>query len=109
MGMKGKPAKHLCGVPKEKCNGSFVHTNHGLIAGSEGLKSHSSPGAAFNCMKRYLLKQGYTQVGSKEFSPPDGGPVRVLTKKSRYGGALRSGKEGTRHEPYHKRSGVIIG
>lgn len=50
-------------------------------------------------MRSFLLSRGYTQISQREFEPPDGGPVRVLSKKSHYGERLRLGKEGGRHMP----------
>jgi hypothetical protein len=55
-------------------------------------KTHSSTDEAFLCHKKYLLSQGYTQVGSREFASPNGGPIRLLRKKSKYGTPLRKGK-----------------
>lgn len=85
---------HMCGVPRDKCSGAPGNVNAGL-GGTR--KIHSSPQEAFNCHKNYLLAQGYTQIDSRAFSPPDGGPVRILTKPSRFGAMLRNGKEGTRN------------
>jgi len=79
--------RYLCGVPREHCRGALVTAPH-----KAGMKVHGSSTEAFNCMTKYLLKQGYTRVGGREFRPPNGGPIRVLTKKSRFGGALRRGK-----------------
>lgn len=59
------------------------------------IKCHSSPEEAFKCMAKHLVRDlGYTQIGPREFSPADHGPVRVLTKKSRFGGVLKAGKGG---------------
>lgn len=82
--------KYTCGVPKEQCKGSFTDLNSGtrnLI-----VKTHVSPEEAFKCHKNWLLSQGYTQVGNREFSPPNNGPIRVLSKKTHFGGVLRFGK-----------------
>lgn len=95
---KGKAIVYLCGVPKDKCAGSDAQVNVGL---GGKRKVHSSSEGAFNCHKNYLLTQGYTQLDSRAFSPPDGGEVRVLTKPSKWT-ALRRGKEGTRVMPKHK-------
>lgn len=103
-----KASAYMCGVPKGDCGGTLLTTNRAL----DGVKGHGSPEDAFNCMRRHLLRQGYTQVGSRDFRPPDGGPIRVLTKKSRYGGKLRSGKEGTRNMPTklakHRHGGMVF-
>ena len=79
----------LCGVPALQCTGGSYITDQALSD-----KAHSSRLEAFKCMRKYLTKQGFTQIGPREFRPPDGGPIRVLTKKSRYGGLLRQGKSG---------------
>ena len=86
--------KYTCGVPREYCSGGLVSA---LSAGirKDIAKLHTSPPEAFNCYAHYLVTVcGYRQVGSREFSLGDGSPVRVLTKKSRFGGRLRSGKSG---------------
>lgn len=57
---------------------------------------------------RYLQRQGYERVGPREFAAPDGGPVRVLTKKCRFGARLRPGKEHARFMPSVKEGGVVI-
>lgn len=80
--------RYLCGVPDTYCSGVMSS------AMRKGKKLHSSSPEAFRCMERYLLKhKGYTKVGNREFAAPDNGPITVLEKKSRYGGALRPGKE----------------
>ena len=80
----------LCGVPKINCTGSITV----MSARMRDVKSHSSRDEAFRCYKRYLVKvEGYTQIGSREFRK-EGHPIRVLTKRIRFGGMLRSGKSG---------------
>ena len=107
-GKNGTPKRgrymFMCGTPKEHCIGSMCKTNHGL---QDAVRAHGSPEAAFGCMKHYLLSQGYTTSGSRGFSAPNGGPTLVLTKKSRYGGRLRNGKEATRNQA--DRGGIIVG
>lgn len=100
-----RPYIHLCGVSKEYCTGFLAPLNHGLE--KENLKAHASTSEAFNCMKHSLLAQGYTQVDSRAFQPPDGGPIRVLTKRIRFGGKLRNGKEGTRNMPNRHNGGIF--
>jgi hypothetical protein len=80
----------MCGVPKEHCTGGNRQVSAGL---RKTIKAHSSAIEAYNCMARYLVKQGYTAKPNREFHK-EGEPVLVLTKKSRYGGALRGGKAG---------------
>jgi len=95
----------LCGTPDNECSGGNMRTSNSY----RGLrKAHGSHTEAFNCYKKYLLKQGYEQIGSREFRPPDGGPIRVLTKKSRFGGKMRKGKLGERWMPKDHTSGLII-
>lgn len=92
----------LCGVPKEFCNGTHVISDQQY----QSDKAHVSHSDAFNCMVRYLTGVlNYTRVGARDFSPPDGGPVRTLTKKSHYGGLLIFGKEQTRFMPEKRRVG----
>ncbi len=79
-----------CLTPKGHCIGSMRKVADGL-----GLRlSHGSHEDAFRCYRRYLLGQGYTQLGPREFAAPDNGPIMVLTKRSRFGARLRKGKEG---------------
>jgi len=86
---------YTCGVPAIHCCGASVKTSFGVRVIESTRKAHNSPTEAFKCRARWLVKvEGYTRIGSREFSPPDGGPVLVLTKKIRFGGALRKGKGG---------------
>jgi hypothetical protein len=82
---------YMCGVPRDKCCGSLSQGTQGM---GKAINVHSSPVEAFNCYANYLISQGYERIGSREFRPPNGGPIQVLTKKSRFGGMLRSGKTG---------------
>ena len=105
----------MCGVPKEYCNGGQENVNHGL-----GLqqKVHSAPEEAYRCHARWLTTViGAKQLGPREFLMPEsaGGSVRIIDKKSKFGAALRNGKEGTRNMSNAKghpkggcRSGVIV-
>jgi len=101
----------LCGVPEGSCTGSKYTTDQKLPA-----KGHSTHEEAFRCMRRYLTSTGWTQDGlsSREFRPPEGvngGYVRILTKKTRYGARLRWGKLGERFMPEGREQGnrgVII-
>jgi len=96
----------LCGVPEGECVGALFTTDQQLGT----TKGHGSHEEAFKCRVRYLLKQGYTRIGTRDFRPPDGGPVLILGKKSRYGGRLRLGKFGTRFMPdsVHGIRGMLI-
>lgn len=94
---RATPPRYMCGVQKELCNGILTATNHGLE--KDIIKTHASSIEAFHCARKALLRQGWEQIGSREFRSPDGGPIRVLTKPSRFGGKLRNGKEGTRNMP----------
>lgn len=99
----------LCAVPRESCAGFVYITDQHLPP-----KAHNSSSEAFKCHARYLKSQGYEQIGPREFRPPDGGPVLVLPKQSKYGGRLRQGKRGdkgataNRYMPYGKRTQGII-
>ena len=95
--------KILCGVPDGECSGDLTITGPKW---SGHRKVHTTREEAFRCKAKHLTRLGYTQVGSQEFSPPDGGPVLALTKKSRFGDRARRGKE-NRYMP--DRGGVIGG
>lgn len=83
---------HTCGVPSGLCSGSMARVNAAL---GSSKRLHSTPEEAFRCHQRYLVGQGFQQLGPREFLTPDG--VRVLTKPSRFGARVRNGKEGTRN------------
>jgi hypothetical protein len=84
-----RPHKYICGVPDSYCIGSATNASNGL---RKSHKMHGSPQQAFKCYARYLLGQGYTQVGPREFAAPNGGEIMVLTKKCRFGARCRGGK-----------------
>ena len=97
--------RRLCGVPADHCCGALSRFSRGL---REGSKSHTGPEDAFQCYRSWLLRQGYRQVGSREFESPHDGCIFVLTKKGRIGAMLRGGKEG-RHMPSHFLGACRIG
>lgn len=106
----------LCGTPEKFCTGSGTGVSKGISGGSaiKRHKLHSSGDDAFRCYKQFLINQrGCVEVGSREFRLPEGG-VLVLTKKSRFGGRLRSGKTGvsgtgaSRYMPRRKPYGGIM-
>lgn len=80
----------LCGTPKEQCGGSLLPTSDKWKGSPKG---HGSRQDAMRCYTRYLKSIGYQQLGTREFAPPDGGPVLVLSKVTRFGGRMRKGKE----------------
>lgn len=84
--------KYVCGVEAAECTGALASTSAGLRG--KIIKAHGSSNEAFKCKRRSLIASGYEEVGPREFRPPGGGPILVLTKKSRFGAALRSGKRG---------------
>jgi hypothetical protein len=73
-----------------------------------GIKSHATPEEAFACYRAWLLRQGYRQVGGREFLSPEDGVIVVLTRRSRFGAVLRGGKE-ERFMPELYLGGTIIG
>jgi hypothetical protein len=95
----------LCGVPPHECCGSHLKLAPGLPA---ELKSHATPQQAFECYRAWLLRQGYHQIGSREFETPAQDGIVVLTRKHRFGALLRGGKEG-RYMPALFLGGTIIG
>lgn len=98
-----KPSVFMCGTPKDFCGGSSQPVNAAL---GGNKKVHTSSEGAFACHKAYLIKMGYTQgQDSRSLVPPGDGPVRILTKSSRFGAELRNGKEGTRNMSNVKISG----
>lgn len=93
----------LCGVPQIHCRGGHLTTDQVFTTN----KCHSSHPEAFKCMRNYLVNVlHFEQVGPREFIEPDSGRIRVLTKKTRFGGHLRTGKEQARYMPKVNR-GVI--
>lgn len=96
---------YLCGTPSEYCVGKLALLSNGLK--NKGLRSHQTSVEAFNCFKKSLLARGYVQIDSRAFQPPEGGPIHVLTKQSRFGARMRPGKEGTRNNPAGRRGGGV--
>ena len=106
-----------CPTPELHCSGGTMARNAGIRY--EKIKFHQSHPESFRCYVRYLIRvKGYTRIPymARCFRPPDGGPVMMLTKKSKFGAAMRTGKKGeggttkaSRWMPYTKgRSGLII-
>ena len=102
--MAKHPLTFLCGTPVDKCSGTRSLTSFGI---GRSRLIHSSPTTAFRCHFRWLQSQGYVRAGSRELIAPDG-TVRVLTRPGKFGGLLRSGKEGTRYMPNEKEGGIIL-
>lgn len=82
--------KYKCAVPPSDCSGSLCMVTQGT---GRTMKLHETPHEAFKCHVKYLLKQGYKQIGAKEFQLGDG-PVLVLNRPGKYGGVFRKGKTG---------------
>lgn len=93
----------MCGVPDEECSGFKFPTDQHFIH----KKAHASHEEAFRCYARHLAKTGYRRISSREFQKGDE-PVLILTRKSQFGGRLRSGKLQERYMP-KRGNGVIIG
>lgn len=101
------PRVVMCGTPKEHCSGGNATVNAMLRGASP--KVHQSHSEAYRCYRNYLIRVlGYVDIGSRKFRPPDGGPIRSLMRKSRFGAALRYGKEQARWMPEDGGSGVIV-
>lgn len=83
---------YICGTPKQHCLGNeCVLSSH--MRKSPQPKVHATSEEAFKCHARYLVNvMGYERRGNREFSPPDGSEIVILTKKCRFGGELRGGK-----------------
>lgn len=103
--------KFTCQTPRETCGGALETTNN-VFNRTKNVKLHNSPEEAFHCFERHLLSTGHVRVGQREFRQPQGG-ILVLTKKCRYGGVMRKGKEGNRWMPKSARkstsNGLITG
>lgn len=102
--------KIMCGVPTAECRGAVSASTNGMGAGK---KMHTDHEQAKRCYVAWLLRQGYEQIGSREFRPPktpegeSGGPILVLNKVSKFGSVMRTGKEGNRHMPRKRTGGTI--
>jgi len=89
--MKSSRRRYVCPTPRAECSGApTIVDSHGRT-----IKAHGSHGAAFDCYVAWLRTQGYIRKSTREFYAPNGGPILVLTKKRRFGGAIRGGKRGT--------------
>jgi hypothetical protein len=93
--------KVLCSVPEEYCNGTRLVTDQGFHT----CKAHTSHCDAFRCMCAYLVKIGFKRVSSREFVNPENGYTRVLTRQTKFGGLLVTGKEKTRFMPEKRNVG----
>jgi hypothetical protein len=83
----------LCITPRVHCSGTPAKLNAGLE--KRGLKKHGSPNEAMCCYASYLENVvGCEKLSDREFRHPNGGPIEVLTRASRFGCVLRSGKRG---------------
>jgi len=83
----------MCPTPKGHCSGTLGKLNGGLD--KLGLKKHGTPEEAMKCYSRYLVNvKGCEKLSSREFKHPNGGGIEVLTKVSKFGTRLRSGKRG---------------
>jgi len=80
--------RYLCNVPHDKCFGAETILPKGL---GKKLKVHATREQAFKCYCNYLIDQGYTKVGSREFTK-EGEAILVLNKKSKFGAECRLGK-----------------
>ena len=84
--------RYACGTPSAHCGAKKVSVSAGLTQTSQS-RTHSTPEEAFRCHRAYLIDvEGYKMLDGRALSPPDDGPVRVLTKPSRFGARLRGGK-----------------
>lgn len=99
---KRKPL-YICGLSDNECTGNGKAVSNGL---KKFHKVHGSSEQAFKCYAAYLIRNGYEQIGPREFAAPNNGPVMVLTKKSKFGSRLRGGK-GDRYMPEHNVGGLI--
>lgn len=103
--------KFICGVPTKECCGADLMVNKALTV----KKGHGTSEEAFKCYAKWLISQGYKQIGHREFQK-DNEPIIVLTKKSKFGGQLRYGKgdkgiKGNRYIPrigHMAKAGIVI-
>lgn len=103
---------YLCPTPHAHCLGSLAVLSSSLD--KKHLKKHNSPDEAKRCYTRYLVGiLGCERLTASEYRHPNG-PIEVLTKTSRFGARLRTGKHGetgqgkSRGMPAVVTGGVII-
>jgi len=90
----------LCGTPDEHCCGGKLNSDQGL----QHKKCHSNREEAFRCYTKYLVKVlGYKRIGPRDFFK-EGEYVLMVSKKSKFGGYLKTGKELTRYMPDERKS-----
>ncbi len=94
--------QYLCQSPGSHCGGAKSQYCSGMVKCDS--KTHATPQECFRCYTRYLLSQGYTQLGKREFVKGDG-PILLLDKPSK-GTRLRGGK-GKRYNSTSLMSGLI--
>jgi len=88
----------LCGTPELECTGGKLVTDQNFKA----RKYHPDRESAMQCHRNWLKKIGFKQLSSRELANPENGRIRILPKRTRFGGRLRTGKEGSRYMPNDK-------
>ena len=83
--------KYTCGV-QSGCTASVVKLSNRLQG--QNIRAHGTRDEAFRCAQAELRRLDYKRLSSRAWEPPDGGPIRILTKPIRFGYAFRKGKEG---------------
>ncbi|MGI0012907.1 MAG: hypothetical protein ACREBU_05620 [Nitrososphaera sp.] len=103
--------RFLCGTPRVNCSGGNSILSSGLK--DCGFKIHVTSFEAFKCFARYQERTlGFEKVAPREFRTSEG--ILILSKKSKFGGKLKSGKndakiKGKRFMPAFRHGGLIIG
>lgn len=99
---------YYCGCPVDQCSGS-ASGNVSASMRSIKRKIHGSRAEARRCYINHLLKQGYRRSdNSSTFLPPEGSdlPAIVISKLTKFGGELRTGKE-KRYMPKNRTGGMV--
>lgn len=67
----------VCPVPADKCSGGNCPADD---VRDKTAKVHPDPASVRACERRYLLSQGYKQLGAREFLTPQG-TILILARK----------------------------
>lgn len=90
--------RFLCGTPDSNCTGGITHTDQHF----NSKKCHTSRREALRCYRNYLINVAKFQpISPRELVNPESGRIRILPKRSKFGGKLRAGKgeKGARFQP----------
>jgi hypothetical protein len=91
----------VCPVPMASCSGAVLDAGNC----AKRVKYHQTHDEVLNCEGRHLVAQGYTRLSRKEYRPPNGGEILLLSRKP--GARVRKGKQGRSMGDFHENGGLV--